>query len=109
MTDVDVPEAFPRDAVSPVVTGTQPKVCGRLSAGVYVVGQSDDERRERWLLCEDLARQLVGIAEKDALAHPDQSPSQTLMRVEISVRRKKWVSPDELAWLVQRLRTLLDW
>ncbi|TAL98767.1 MAG: hypothetical protein EPN73_02330 [Paraburkholderia sp.] len=109
MTDLDVPEGFPLDIVPPVVSGAQPKVCARLSNGVYVVGQSDDERLERWLLCEDLARQLVGVAEKDALAHPDRSPSQTLERVEVSVGRKGWVSPDELAWLIRRLRTLLDW
>ncbi|SDJ27231.1 hypothetical protein SAMN04487926_14046 [Paraburkholderia steynii] len=109
MTDSHVPEGFPRDNAPPVVSGAQPKVCARLSNGAYVVGQSDDERLERWLICEDLARQLVAVAEKDALAHPDQTSSQTLGRVRASVAHKEWVSPDELAWLIGRLQQLLGW
>ncbi|EUC18711.1 UNVERIFIED_ORG: hypothetical protein BDU10_5343 [Burkholderia sp. CF145] len=109
MTNLNVPEWFPRDDAPPVVSGTQPKVCARLSNGAYVVGQSDEEWLERWLICEDLARQLVAVAEKDALAHPEQSSSQTLGRVRASVARKAWVSPDELTWLTERLQQLLSW
>ncbi|MPW23261.1 conserved hypothetical protein [Paraburkholderia piptadeniae] len=109
MTDADVPAAFPRETAPPVVSGAQPKVCARLSNGVYVNGQSDDEREERWLLCEDLANQLVRVARNEALAHPAQSPTQTLERVRVSVARKGWVSPDELEWLIRRLNELLGW
>jgi hypothetical protein len=106
---VDVPEDFPRDTTPAVVSGAQPKVCAWLSKGRYLTGQTDDERRERWLLCEDLARQLIRVAQKDALAHPDQSRPQTLERVRASVRRKGWVSTDELPWLIERLQQLLRW
>ncbi|CAG9241413.1 conserved hypothetical protein [Paraburkholderia caribensis] len=109
MVSVDVPEDFPRDATPAVVSGSQPKVCAWLSKGRYLTGHANDERRERWLLCEDLASQLVRVAQKDALAHPEQSRPQTLERIQASVRRKGWVSPEELAWLVPRLQQLLDW
>jgi hypothetical protein len=80
-----------------------------VSHGVYVAGQTDDERRERWLLCEDLAEQLVPVAQKDAVSHPHHSLHQTLERVRVSVARKAWVSPDELTWLMGRLQVLLGW
>ena len=63
-----MPEGFPRESTPAVVPGAQPKVCARLSRGGYVVGQSDDECRERWLLCEDHAKQLVPVTRKDALS-----------------------------------------
>ena len=104
-----VPEEFPHESTPAVVPGAQPKVCARLSHGVYVTGQTDDERRERWLLCEDLAKQLVPVARKDALSHPQHSTHRTLERVRVSVARKAWVSPEELAWLMWRLQALLGW
>ena len=103
----DVPEAFPRGSTPAVVSGAQPKVCARLSNGVYVAGQTDDERRERWLLCEDLANQLVSVARKDAQQHPNHTEPETLEFVRKSVARKAWVSPDELTWLMRRLQALL--
>ena len=103
----DVPEGFPRESMPAVVPGAQPKVCARLSHGVYVAGQTDDERRERWLLCEDLANQLVSVAQKDALQYPNHTEPQTLERVRKSVPRKAWVSPGELTWLIRRLQALL--
>jgi len=105
----EVPEEFPRDTMPAVVPGVQPKICVVLHNGVYIAGQTPEERHERWLICEDLVEQLVPVAEKEAAAHPEQSQNQTLERVQVSVARKGWVSPDELTWMVHRLRTLLGW
>ena len=104
-----VPEGFPRESTPVVVSGARPKVCVRLLHGIYVAGQTDDERRERWLVCEDLATQLVSVAQRDALKHPHHTEQQTLERVCVSVARKAWVSPDELTWLMRRLQALLGW
>ncbi|WP_246529907.1 MULTISPECIES: hypothetical protein [Paraburkholderia] len=92
-----------------VVPGGQPKICVALTGGRYVAGQTREERHERWLICEDLADQLVPVARKDAAKHPEYPPEQTLERARVAVARKGWVSPDELAWLMRRLRTLLGW
>ncbi|CAG9190169.1 hypothetical protein BVI1335_1030001 [Burkholderia vietnamiensis] len=72
-------------------------------------GQTADERHERWLTCEDLARQLNSVARKDAQLHPRHSQQETLERVRVSVARKAWASPGELAWLMRRLQALLGW
>ena len=103
------PEGFPRNTMPAVVSGAQPKLCAVLRGGRYVAGQTDSERYERWLICEDLANQLVPVARKDAALHLQHSPDQTLKRVRSSVASKSWVSPDELAWLTLRLQGLLGW
>lgn len=104
-----VPDDFPRDATPGVVAGAQPKVCVVMSEGKYVAAQTAIEREERWCICEDLAHQLVPKAVKDATAHPEHDQDVTLERVSAAVARKGWVSEDELAWLISRLRALLNW
>jgi hypothetical protein len=91
------------------VGGVQPKVCVVVREGKYVAEQTDRERQERWDICEDLAHQLVPKARKDAAAHPEHNADNTLERVRLAVASKGWVSPDELRWLISRLRALLDW
>ena len=109
MEPYEVPEKFPRDTMPAVMPGVQPKIGVVLHDGIYIAGQTSEERYERWLICEDLVGQLAVVAKKDSAAHPEQSQEQTLERMRVSVARKTWVSPDELAWLMHRLRTLLGW
>nr|WP_315593687.1 hypothetical protein [uncultured Cupriavidus sp.] len=108
MNPNDVPEDFPRVAMPAVVTGVQPKIAVREVDGRYVAGQTEEERYERWDVCEDLARQLVRVAQKDEDERPEQSREETLKRVRISVSQKGWCSEDELDWLIGRLAVLLQ-
>ena len=105
----ELPDDFPHDSIAGVVPGAQPKICVTHSGGRYVAGQSSEERRDRWEVCEDLAQQLAPVASKEAALRPLQSHEKTLQRVLIAVARKGWVSPDELVWLICRLRVLLRW
>src|SRR5579864_3118812 len=66
----EVPKGFPRDTMYAVVSGTQPKRCAVLVGRVYAAGQTDKARYERWLICEDLASQLVPVVRKDRASHP---------------------------------------
>ncbi|SDI38950.1 hypothetical protein SAMN04487926_11633 [Paraburkholderia steynii] len=102
-----VPEDFPL-GISAVVPGAQPKLCVVRRAGLYVADQEDDARRERWLMCEDLASQLVSVAVKDDHGRPVPH-EETLHRIRLAVARKGWVSMAELDWLIKRLRELLAW
>ncbi|WP_066739192.1 hypothetical protein [Cupriavidus sp. D384] len=103
----DVPEDFPRSTMSSVVTGVQPKIGVREIDGRYVAGETEEERYERWDICEDLARQLLPVAQKDETEHAGQPREKTLWRIRISVSRKGWCSEDELDWLIGRLTVLL--
>lgn len=104
----DVPEEFPRNRIPAVVTGVQPKIGVREIDGRYVAGQTEEERYERWDICEDLAQQLLRVARKDEAEHPEQSRETTLRRVRSSVSQKGWCSEDELDWLIGRLAVLLQ-
>lgn len=105
----EIPDDFPRRSIPAVVSGVQPKIGVVLSDGKYYAGETPEERYERWDICEDLARQLAPVAQKDAVKHPEHSVEQTLRRVRISVSQKGWVSEAELDWLLKRIRALLEW
>jgi hypothetical protein len=105
----EVPEDFPRDPITPVVTGRTPKVCVRLADGLYRSGQTDEERRIRWQVCEDLVMQLELAARRDVIAHPSRDRRATLERISAALRRKNWLSASELEWTIRRLQTTLEW
>lgn len=105
----DVPDDFPRDVAPASLSGAQPKLAGRLIDGKFVVGQTAEERFERWDLCEDLAQQLVPKARADAAKYPSNSPAVTLQRMRNAMERKQWVTVVEMDWLIERLRKLLSW
>ncbi|WP_432260833.1 hypothetical protein [Cupriavidus sp. TMH.W2] len=105
----DVPDDFPRHTLPAAVSGAQPKLGLRQIGGVYVAGQTAEERYERWVFCEDLAKQLLRVAQKDSAKHHHHSPVETLRRVRTSVSRKGWVSGAELDWLMLRIKALLQW
>ncbi|KVT83343.1 hypothetical protein [Burkholderia ubonensis] len=105
----DIPDDFPRPTLPAVVPGGQPEVGVALSWNVYLAGLTPEERYERWVICEDIAKQLLLVAQKDAAKYPHHSPDETLERLRRSVARKGWVSPAELDWLLQRMKALLQW
>ncbi|CAD6514423.1 hypothetical protein ACFQ3P_04575 [Paraburkholderia sabiae] len=104
-----VPEDFPRDVTPASLAGAHPKLAGRVIDGKFVVGMTEEERFERWDICEDLAQQLVGVARKDASKHPENSREVTLERVRRGIEDKLWTSVMETDWLMKRLRSLLEW
>ncbi|MEZ2307256.1 hypothetical protein AB6809_11570 [Paraburkholderia sp. RCC_158] len=103
------PEDFPWDTTPAALSGTHPKVAGRMIDGKFVVGLTATERFERWDVCEHLAHQLVAVARKDAAKHPQHSHEEMLQRVRRDLERKGWVEVVEMDWLTKRLRTLLGW
>lgn len=103
-----VPEDFLRDRMPGVAPRAQPKLCVALTDGGVILRQTSRERHVRWRLCDDLARQLVPVARKDAALHAENSKGQKLGRVRVSVAHKGWVSPEELEWLVRRVQRFLD-
>ncbi|MDR5813832.1 hypothetical protein QCE62_09565 [Caballeronia sp. LZ033] len=105
----DVPDDFPRDVTPASLSGAQMKLAGRLIDGKFVVGQTPEERFERWDLCEDLAQQLVHKALADAAKYPENSSDVTLQRMRNALQKKGWVTVVEMDWLIERLRALLGW
>ncbi|MBC8750183.1 hypothetical protein F6X42_27405 [Paraburkholderia sp. WC7.3b] len=104
-----VPNDFPCDTTPASLSGTQPKLAGRIIAGRFVVGLTAPERFERWDLCEDLAQQLVQKTLKDAAKYPHHPHDVTLRRMRRAIERKGWTSVVETDWLMERLGILLGW
>lgn len=103
------PDDFPWDRTPPLLSGSQPKLAGRMINGRFVVGQTAEERDERWDLCEDLAQQLIPKTLKDAEKNPENTRDVTLRRMRRALAAKNWVSRAEMDWLMERLRILLGW
>ena len=108
-----VPADFPR-GVPAAVPGVQPKLCVRLIDGKYVVGWTADELRSRHANCEDIVQHLVIYSQRKKIENPDWTHEFNLGRTERALASKgrsgEWdVTVDEQAWIMSRLRMLLEW
>lgn len=106
-----IPAEFPLEPKLGAVPGVQPKLLVCQVAGQYVAGRTADEYRERYLACEDLARQLYGYCKRKAQEHPEWSRGYNLERTAKGLAQKVavgvWdVSADEQAWVMQRVAVL---
>ncbi|MEM5368929.1 hypothetical protein V4C53_23255 [Paraburkholderia azotifigens] len=107
MKSARVPDDFPC-AMPGVVSGAQPKVVVRRTGDGRYTAETQEKRFERWDICEDLAQQLVSVAHKESAKRPAYTRDMTLERIRKAVANKGWISPEELEWLMRRVRTLLE-
>ncbi|WP_370882092.1 DUF2442 domain-containing protein [Paraburkholderia graminis] len=80
-----IPVDFPQNPTPALLSGTQPKLAGRMIDGRFVVGLTAEKRWVRWDICEDLAQQLVAKTLKDAAKYPKNSREVTLRRVRHAI------------------------
>ena len=100
-----IPEDFPRDPFPAALSGSQLKFAARLIDGRYVVGLTEQERRERYEVCLDLVEQMKTYTDKKHLQLPDLSMEQLLDQIYGSIRRKDWgLSSVEFDWIMKELR-----
>lgn len=108
-----VPTDFPREKLLSALSGVQSKVAVALAGVQYVQpAASDEERRERWEICEDLAQQLRDYCRRKERENPTWSREFKLERTRSGVDRKvrsgRWdVSQDEVTWVFSRVVELL--
>lgn len=104
----EIPNSFPMDPSPSALSGAQPKIAVRLIDGQYVAGLTDEERFERYEICEDLAQQLIGYCRRKQSERPDETLHSLLQKVEHSARGKGWdISPIELTWVMGRIREVI--
>jgi len=100
-----IPEDFPRDPFPAALSGSQLKFAARLIDGRYVVGLTDEERRERYEVCLDLVEQMKTYTDKKQLQLPELSMEQLLDKIDKSIRLKDWgLSSVEFDWIMKELR-----
>lgn len=104
-----VPEDFPRGFTAASIPGTQPKFLARKIDGRFLVGLTKDELYERWLFCEDLARQLTARTQRKKAAGLISDLENFYKETERRVRGQGWgLNEDEVQWLMKRTRLLAD-
>lgn len=105
----DVPEDFPQSSFLIGTPSAQHPFDSTLSWRGYVAWVTTEERCDRWVFCETLAKQLLPSVQDEAAKFPSQSTEDALGRVWLAIARTGWVSLAELDWLVLRMKTLLQW
>lgn len=109
MTSTPLPEDFPQASPTGAVPGAQPKLLAHELRGRLVVGQCDQDVRERYVMCEDLAHQLVAYSARKRTDNPFWSETQLRDKVAQSVRQKAFgwgLSPAEAEWVLERIDAL---
>lgn len=81
---------FPRDPFPSTLPGSQPKFLAWQIDGCYVVGLTEDERKERFLACRDLVAQVTAYTLKKHPRRPSLITAALLQEIDIAIRRKGW-------------------
>lgn len=106
-----VPHDFPHPAHYGTVPGAQPKMLAAQYEGrYYVPGCTPPEIFERWVTCEDLAKQLSTKFTKSKagkLSHLSETEilNQYLPRLVAT----KWTTNEEANWIICRAAAILGW
>lgn len=106
-TDVTnpIPDDFPRDPFPAAVPGAQPKFVARKIGGRYIVGLTEEGRRERYVACLDLVEQLTVYTEKKHRQKAELTITQLLDVFDRDIRLKDWgLGEVELDWVMKQLR-----
>lgn len=109
-----IPDDFPHGGLATAIAGVQPKLAARLVDGRYVVGETEEERLERYLICEDLAMQLSGYCRRKASENPSWTTDVVLERTrkgsDARITSGQWdISLAEMDWVMLRCKALLEW
>ena len=100
-----IPEDFPRDPFPAALPGAQIKFTARKIDGRYVVGLTEEERRERYEACLDLVEQLVVYTERKHREMTNLTMDELLDKFDRDIRLKDWgLSGVELDWVMKQLR-----
>jgi len=106
----EIPPSFPRPAPGGAVPGVQPKLLVRRDGASFVAGPTEQEVRDRYDMCEDLAHQLVAYIVRKRAESPEQSAPQLHDKVTQSFRKKAFgwgLSPGETEWVLDRTAALV--
>lgn len=103
--EIVVPSDFPRDPFPAALSGSQPKFSARLIDGQYVVGLTQEERKQRYLACVDLVDQLTAYVKRKHTQRPDVTLPAVLDNVASRIPYQGWdLGRSEIDWIVKHLR-----
>ena len=109
MTSESIPPDFPHAAPAGAVPGAQPKLLVFEQSGRFVAGTPEISLHGRYLMCEDLARQLVIYYAGKRAENPARSGAQLRNKVAQAIRQRAFgwgLSPAEVNWVLGRFIAL---
>lgn len=111
MTDITVPDDFPRPKHLGAVPGVQQKFLAVEYEGrFYSPGCTPPELHGRWQHCVHLAAQFVtSCIETKAGKRKDMAEADILAQYLVRLIDAKWVSDDEARWVIRETAKLLAW
>lgn len=99
-----VPDSFPREPCLGAVPGAQPKVLVRKAGDIFVAGQTESERRERYEICLDLVQQLLPYCQRKRVEKPACSIEDIVDNTHHAITEKNWdFSGAEIQWVMARV------
>ena len=105
-----IPDSFPREPCFGAVSGAQPKVLARKAGDIFVAGQTEPERRERYEICLDLVLQLLPYCQRKQVEKPAWSIEDIVRKTHHAIRGKSWnFSGAEIEWVMARVAQGLQW
>jgi len=105
-----VPDSFPCEPCFGAVPGEQPKVLVRKAGNIYVAGQTQIERRERYEICLDLVQQLLPYCQRKRVEKPAWSMQDIVDKTHHAIRGKNWdFSGAEIEWVMTQVAQGLQW
>lgn len=105
-----VPADFPVHALASSLAGRQPKFALTQVGGKFVLPEpAAEEARRQYEVCEDMAHQLVGYCRRKLAEGKITTREAALERCMEGLRKKKWFTPAQNAWVVRRTAVLLGW
>jgi len=105
-----IPDDFPVRAKHAALSGAHPKLAlVRVGGRYYQAGQTPEQVRADYEMCEDLAHQLVPYCRRKMAEGVVQTTDAALERALLGLKHKLWCSAEQNAWIVRRTAALLGW
>lgn len=99
------PSDSPRDSFFAALSGSQAEFSARLIDGRYVVGLAQEERKERYRACMDLADQLTGYVNRELAQKPALTMPARLDNISGQIAHPGWeLGSVALDWIMKQLQ-----
>jgi gp16 family phage-associated protein len=104
----EAPSDFPRIAMTVALPGVQPKFSVICENGKYYAqGMSPSQVADDYLLCEDIAQQMISYFNSKK-AENKLNSDEILLRVYQGLIEQGWCRPEHNPWVIRRLAVLVN-
>ena len=110
MSNQTIPPDFPSNNYSSSLSGAQPKMAlVEVDGKYYAEGNTPDQQRERYLICEDLAEQGSAYCKRKIEEGVVPDCSAALLRMYTGIKDKGWCTDAQYRWIGRRVAALNNW